>query len=122
MFHANVRKKQEFFPGPNIPDYVWEEVNREEDGKLGGGIGVLMKADGSLSVWEGVEENSERMWVTYENGDEKHAFCGVYLAVKPFKNKKPEDQNAEILNLLQIEMAKLTAQNYSVSLCGDFNS
>ena len=83
---------------------------------------MLIKADGSLSVWEGVEEISERLWVIYEDGEEKHAFCGVYLAVKPYKNKKSEEQNAEILNLLQIELAKLTAQNYSVSLCGDFNS
>ena len=35
------RRKQEFFPGPQIPEYVWEEVNREEE--LGGGIGVLFK-------------------------------------------------------------------------------
>ena len=56
-----------------------------------------MKADGSLLVWEGVEENSEQLWVTYENREEKHAFCGVYLAVKHYKNKKPEELNAEIL-------------------------
>ena len=97
-------------------------MNRAEDGKLGGGIGVLYKSNGSLAVWDGVEENTERLWITYENGDERHAFCGVYFAVKPYKGRKAEDLNAEILNLLQIEMSKLTAQNYSVNLCGDFNS
>ena len=116
------RRKQEFFPGPQIPEYVWQEVNREEDAKLGGGIGVLFKSNGALSVWEGVKDNAERLWVTYENGKEKHAFCGVYLAVKPYKGRKAEDMNMEILALIQLEMSKLTAQGYSVSLCGDFNS
>ena len=89
-------------------------MNRAEDGKLGGGISVLFKSNGSLSVWDGVEENAERLWVTYENGEEKHAFCGVYLVVKPYKGKKAEDLNAEISNL---SYYILQQQNWPVHKC-----
>ena len=116
------RREDEFYPGPHVEGYAWEEVNRAEDGKQGGGIGAMFRTDGSISKWEGLNPHSERLWMVYNTGRTKLAFCAIYLAVKPYRGIQATEINEEILNSVSEEMVHLQTQGYTVSLCGDFNS
>ena len=96
--------------------------------KAGGGKIVLVNKRINHMVYKpSVAEDKkwiekERIWVMVFSGNQKFAFCSVYLAAEVATNTDFRDWNASIYECLQNEVRQLEADGFKCMVVGDLNA
>ena len=120
------RSDDDFWKGPRIPGYAWQELNRTAGQKNGGGLAVMYKEDRTIATWEGLpsdeEISRERMWITYNSGTEKYGFIHAYLACETSRRQEFYENNVQLLSIITSEIEYLRSLDFKIVLCGDLNA
>ena len=105
--------------------YAWEELNREDGQKRGGGLAILYKQERTVSVWKGLqhkEGSRERIWLNYNSGTEKYGLLFVYMACQSYRRPDFMEDNVALLNVIAQEIQYLRSIGFKIVCCGDMNA